>query len=342
MIRLLGKKKIIIYSLILLAVILAGVLTAVLTKVSIPPLAQLRIALYTRNKPYAEVSVAVITPEGTDIRTYGHDGRMLEPSDRQYEIGAVTKTFTGALAARAVIRGEVSLSQDVSQFLPVSPGAYTPTLKDLVTHTSAYGPYMPEGGGKNGNPYSGINDFDVLYAMNGYKLTYEAPYIYSYSDFGTAAVGIMLGDLYREDFCTVLNDFVHLDLGLRNTTVCLDTPLKNGWKWLPNDAYIASFGLVSTIQDMAQYVKQYLNGGTDYLDLSIIPLKEINEDSSIGYFWAVSKSGLVGHGGETEHYSSQIYMDPVRGTAVIVLSNYGTDKYGSVRDIAEAIIRENG
>ena len=58
-----------------------------------------------------------------------------------YEIGSITKVFTGVLLAGAVLRGEVNLEDPVNRFLP--PEAQIPDhasgpvrLWHLTTHTS--------------------------------------------------------------------------------------------------------------------------------------------------------------------------------------------------------------
>ena len=61
---------------------------------------------------------------------------------------------------------------------------------------------------------------------------------------------------------------------------------------------------------------------------------EINADNSVGYFWNVTNSGnILWHSGETGHYASQIMIDRNRHIAVIILSNYGNDRYGNIREI---------
>lgn len=339
------KKRIIKYCLIILAVVLVGIAIAVLTRVPVPAQTQRMIALYTRNKPYAQVSVAYISPDGVSTKTFTHNGKKHESSNTDYEIGAITNTFTGAMIARAVLAGDISLETPASEILPLPSGAYSPTVGELVTHTSGYADYVPAKFGGGNNPWSGITNFDILYDMANFELLSEPPFVYSYSDFGSAAAGAVLGDLYSEDYYRILNDFVHLDLGLKNTYVTVDRLQmpKNGWKWMQTDAYIAPFGLTSNMTDMVSYVRMYLNGGMDYLNLAVAPLKEINNETDAGYFWDIDReSGYIFQSGETDHYSAYIIMDPDSGCAAIVLSNYKNDKYGSAGDIARAVLEAHG
>jgi D-alanyl-D-alanine-carboxypeptidase/D-alanyl-D-alanine-endopeptidase len=67
--------------------------------------------------------------------------------DTVFEIGSITKVFTGILLAQAVLNGEVQLDDPISMYLP--EGVTAPeyegrpiTLLDLATHTSGL-PRMP-------------------------------------------------------------------------------------------------------------------------------------------------------------------------------------------------------
>ena len=338
-----NKKRIVRYAFLIAAIIAAGTAVAVLTPVVIPPDAKSMISTYTRNKPGAEITVAYISPSGADIHAFRHNAREIDVPDREYEIGPLTQTFTGAMMAKAETEGLISLQTYAGDILPLPSGAYSPSVEDLVTHSSAYSSYVPSKAGEKRNPWGGITNFDVLYDMANFELTSNPPFVYSYSDFGAAAAGAVLGDLYGQDYFILLNNFVHINLGLKSTHVSVDSSPKNGWEWMQTDAYIASLGLTSTITDMVSYTRLYLNGGYDSLDTAVVPLKEINADTDTAHFWAVDKAtGAISCGGSTGHYSAAIVMDKEKSCAAIVLSNYADDKYGTTLDIAKAVLNGNG
>ena len=335
-----SKKRILITLLCIVLFTAAAILIAILTPVSIPADTGGMIATYTRNKPNVRLSVSLITPDGTSIYVYKHDGKQISDTDTVYEIANITKTFTGALTARAVLDGRLSMDAYVNEILPIPSTGYIPTIGELATQTSAYADFKPAKVGKGTYPYSGINDFDILMAMTEFEPSSPGPYMYSNSDFGAALLGTVIGDIYSSNFITVLNDFIHMDLGLRNTYVATgsDKP-RYGNKWVVSDAYIAAIGLSSTIDDITAYVKMILNQSIDYFAVAATPLKEINEDTESGYMWIISrKTGIASCYGGTSHYSSAILMDVSTGKGVVVLSNYSDDKYGSVYSIANAFM----
>lgn len=116
------------------------------------------------------IAVAVIAEKVREIFACT-EGIAKIPFDRHsaFEIGSITKGFTGLLLADMVVKGEVSLDDPASKYS--RPGARLPTferkeitLRDLVTQTSGL-PRMPPGfTSKNpANPYVDF-DADALYA----------------------------------------------------------------------------------------------------------------------------------------------------------------------------------
>lgn len=85
----------------------------------------------TFSGPDARAAVAVV--EGDDVRVafVGAD------ADTAFEIGSVTKTFTGLLLAEAVERGEVALDDPIGAYLELGDApAASATFEELATHRS--------------------------------------------------------------------------------------------------------------------------------------------------------------------------------------------------------------
>ena len=336
------KKRNIITLLCIAAVIAAAALIVKFTPVPQPASAAGKLAMYTRNKPDAEITVAVISEGETQISAYGHDGEPIAVPERSYEIGQITRTFTGALAAEAVRDGLLSLDDLVSEILTLSRGTYSPTVLELLTHSSAYSDYAPGvSGDRSSNRYHGITGNDIVASMNRFRLSYKPPYMYADSDYGAAVLGSVISKLHDVDFYSILTIFVQEKLGLEHTFVALEKCMENGWKWNTDDAYIASLGLTSDISDMVSYVKLYLAGALPVIEMASDPLYEVNAENSMGYMWTVSRKGwILSQEGETGHYSSAVKIDKNNKAAVVVLSNYPNDRYGSTMDIAGALLEE--
>ena len=335
-------KRLLITLLCISAAAGAAVAVAVLTPVRIPTGAAEQIRLYTRNKPEAELTVAVVTADEITLQAYGHDGKEIPVPDRYYEIGPVTRTFTGAVAAKAVEDGVLDLQSSVSEFLKLSAGAYRPSVYDLLTHSSAYASYAPEVSRlKRENPYNGITGTQLVSDMNSFILKYPAPYLYADSDFGAAVLSTILAKVYDVDYYSILTLFIRNALGLENTYVSVEGKIRDGWQWNYDDAYIGDLGLTSTVTDMAEYVRIFLAEPTAYIHRACDSLYEVNADLQTGYFWNISpKDWILSQSGSTGHYGAAVAVDKNRGIGVIVLSNYADDRYGTAGGIADAVLRE--
>lgn len=340
MLKKIPKKRIIVCLVCSLLIVILGVALMIFTPVDIPNGSIAKIVKYTRNKPYERLSIAIITPVGTEISVYGHDGKVMSDTSCEYEIGEITQTFLGAIAARAMVNGDISLETKINEILPVPGGCYVPTVSELVTCRSHYGRYLPEKAGKNGEKLSGINDVDILMSMTEFPDEEQYnPYIPS--QFGAAVLGTALADLYHLNCFTLFSNFIHLELGLRDTYVPTTNAPPYGNLWNLTDTFISSCGIVSTISDMSSYVRKCLTGDIDYLVLPTMAHGSIDQDHDVGFFWEIKKDGgVIVSRGSTAHYSSVILMNKASGNAVVVLSNYPDDKFGRVEDIASAIFSE--
>ena len=75
---------------------------------------------YFRNTCHVGLSIVAVTPQGRFFYDYGSTelhGHVLPNRRNIYEIASVTKTFTGALAARAVEQGKMRVDADFRSFL---------------------------------------------------------------------------------------------------------------------------------------------------------------------------------------------------------------------------------
>ena len=322
---------------------------AVFTQPSIPAGAEAKIAVFTRNKPHAEITTAIVTEDETIIKAYGHNGKEIEVPERDYELGGITKTFVGAICARAIGEGLISFNDRAGDCLPLGQGIYNASVIDLVTHTSAYGSYTAEKyssaklrAGKN--PFAGIRNSDIILAMDNFRLLQSPPFMYSYSDFGTAILGLMASSAYGTDIYTLLSIYVQKELELQDTYIATEDSEKspdNGWIWDRDEAFISAAGLTSNINDMIKYASMYLNSTRPEFTEAARILCEVNNDLSIGYFWELNHEGTILYqGGETSNYASYIAIDLENHIAVIVLSNYPNDKYGDMADITKALLSE--
>lgn len=147
------------------------------------------------------IVVGVIEPSGRRTVSYGAlakgDTRPLN-GDTVFEIGSVSKVFTSLLMSDMVQRGEVSLTDPISKYLPVTVkvperGGRVITLQDLSTHTSGL-PRMPNNFMPKDleNPYADYSVEQMYQFLSGYTLARDIGAQYEYSNLGGGLLGHLL------------------------------------------------------------------------------------------------------------------------------------------------------
>lgn len=178
------------------------------------------------------VGLAVGIVAGGRVRraTLGHS--RLTPGgpplrEALFEIGSITKTFTGILLARMAGDGLVSLDSRVSDFLPtgidLAPEQAAITLQHLATHTAGL-PRLPPGFLLNPSrflrmvvgmdPYRRYDTDDLLRTFAAARLTSDSGVSSEYSNFGFGLLGWALGRAAGDGYAAAVRDLVLQPLGL--------------------------------------------------------------------------------------------------------------------------------
>ncbi len=113
-----------------------------------------------------------------------------------FEIGSISKVFTGVLLADAVLEGKLTLDDTLTQRLPVKfgyAGAGAVTLKQLATHTSCL-PRLPANvlNPEGDDPYAQYDRKAMFEYLASAKLQAQPPCEPAYSNLGVAILGVVL------------------------------------------------------------------------------------------------------------------------------------------------------
>ena len=196
--------------------------------------------------------------------------------DSVFEIGSITKTFTGLILAQMVEQKSVRLTDPVRELLP--PGTVAEpasgleiTLLDLSDQHSGL-PRMPDNfaPADHTNPYADY-DTKLLYAYiakHGVALTSTAPF--EYSNLGVGLLGAALANRAGLSY----NDLLHLQitgpLNMTDTAITLTPSMRarfiEGHDGAHNpahawdlDALAGAGGIRSTAADMLTYLEAQLH-----------------------------------------------------------------------------------
>ena len=292
-------------------------------------------------------------------------------SDSVFEIGSITKTFTGTMLARLVYNRRVDADAPIRTFLPVrmresSRNGIEITLVHLANHTSGlpfqpgnvkdddehpFNPYSPYRYYDTTRLYEYLTDHEVLLSTPGEKRLY--------SNLGGGLLGHILTLIARKPYEDLLFESVCAPLGMRSTFVTLNGErerllvrgLEPSGRVLPVDggtcgALTGAGGILSSVRDLVKYVRANMED-TTYFYLAQKATKRFNEHFTGGLGWATySERGKnhVGAFGATGGYTSGIIFERNSRVGIVLLTNVspfngppGNDTEGLCRSLYDPL-----
>ena len=269
-----------------------------------------------------KITVGIVQNGGMSYKVYGKNAEELPQIEHVYEIASITKTFTAALLFKAIDEGKASLDDSIDKYIDLPSKEYYPTLKRLVTHTAGYPAEYPG------------NSKVLLLNLIGYTNLKNMDYDFSYSNYGFEVIGLVLEEIYGEDYVKLINDYISNELGLENTKVNDGTgDLGRYSVERENSGKNPSGALASTITDMMNYARIQLEGTPTYLAKMHNPIIDVTAGmrqsqklntriDSMGASWLIdTENGITWHDGAMGNYNSYIGFDKERQIAVVVLIN---------------------
>ncbi|MEZ6015203.1 MAG: serine hydrolase domain-containing protein [Planctomycetota bacterium] len=281
-----------------------------------------------------------------------------EAPDREtiYELGSLSKVYTGLLLADAHLRGTARLQDTLVEHLP--RGTSVPEfeglpirLVHLSTHTSGLGRLPSNLRAGDADPYAAY-DAKALYAGLAAARTSRAPGArYAYSNFAVGALGHALAraegvDTFQE-LCVARLCVIH---GLDDTRVSLtesqrarlappfDAALQAGASW-GFDALAAAGGLRASSADLVRFGQLFVAGAAHAhaaacaLTLEVHARPEGGPPMGLGWHHALGLEtfeDVVAHEGQTGGYHTVLLVAPKERIVVTVLVNSPCDSVGQL------------
>ena len=316
----------------------------------------LRAQVVKHAKPYVDSQVVVGLSVGVlkgDESATVHLGRTgpngKRPNDiTVYEIGSISKVFTGLLLADAVTSNKLQLDQNAQDLLP--NGVRMPnwkdqpiTLLDMATHYSGLprlSNNMPFG--NPSNPYVDYPSKLAHEFLNQYQLTRAPGEKREYSNFAVALLGHMVCENAQAlSYDKLLQQRIAEPLGMKSTSVQLSSSMKKRFA-TPHSAVDVTTsswefadmpgagGIRSTTRDMLAFAKANMNPPDGALGEAInLAWKEhkTEESKKMGLGWHFADDGSTRwHNGQTGGFHSMIMINRDARIGLVLLTNTGTSE----------------
>ena len=292
------------------------------------------IAGFTGGTKCRNVSAAVF--DNGEISYYGDEEGL-------YQIGSMTKAFTGLAAEKLICEGKLSMDDTVSEFIPGFE-AYCDarpvdiTIQNLLDQKSGYT-------NSESDYPSATADMTLLkwaMSISGKELKSEPGTEYAYSNVNYNLLGLVIENVSGMTYREYMEKEILDPLGLNNTFAGIPDdkrPAENmrivegsrlGYRHafsypIPvREASIPAGYFYSNVSDMAQWIMIW-TGNCDLPEGFKEPIdnvkKQLNSVADYHSGWELFEDDVIGHSGGTPNYSSRIVFSSDGSTGVCVLTN---------------------
>ena len=189
---------------------------------------------YVRTLPEgAEIAVGLILPDTVYKQGYRIEAgatTAIDNGQHVFEIGSITKTFTGALVMDQVSRGNMKLDGPIAAYLPAgdkikSEKARLVTLQQLLTHTSGLSngpasfipPYLRAQLFSAGNPNQYIKWKHYRKYLRNEKLDAPPGEKWAYNNCGISLIGYMVAQQAQTPWEELVRQRLFAPLGMNNS-----------------------------------------------------------------------------------------------------------------------------
>ena len=269
--------------------------------------------------------------------------------DTVFCIGSTSKAFTCLLTTQAAVDNKLKLTDNPTKYIP-SFVPSTPeqrdklTIADIMSHRSGFP--RTDFAWWAGN----FTSEELVQILNGAKPTNKIGEKFLYQNMMLMLTGLIDAKVYGEPYAELVQHKIFEPLGMAHTsahTMFLSEQADHAIGYAsagalsperPLDLHdVDSIGpagsLVSTVDDLAQWLRLQLNKGSidgrqlfspDAIMEQRKPRMKIIEGMDYGFGWMLGKWGdtpQVDHGGNIDGFSAEVAMLPEKHIGIAILTN---------------------
>jgi D-alanyl-D-alanine-carboxypeptidase/D-alanyl-D-alanine-endopeptidase len=292
------------------------------------------------------LSIGYIEGDGFGIVHLGSAGEAGRKADNGtvYEIGSLSKVFTGLLLADAALRDEINLYTAVDVANPAGmklPSRDGRSIKwiDLSTHRSGL-PRLPGNltTAAASNPYRDYDSKQAAAFLQTYQLPRQPGKAQEYSNFGASVLGYLVAAKAGKTYDELLQERIAGPLKMADCTVALSSDQQKRLA-TPHDKFGSAVepwafadlpgagGIHATLRDMMRFAKAQLEPPSgpigEAIELAWKQHTEADETGpAMGLGWIIAGDGQTRlHNGQTGGTTSALFINRKLKCAVVILCN---------------------
>ncbi len=312
------------------------------------------------------ISIGVIDHDRKWTQSYGtlSESDAATPDENTiYEIGSISKVFTGILLANEITAGEVSLDTSVGEIATSLTDsnpelANSVLLRHLATHSSGL-PRMPTNWNPvdANQPYADYTRELMMAYLALAKLKSKPGAASGYSNYGVALLGELLAMKAGASYEQLLRQRITRPLAMTSTSIRVDDdnrshvapphqPNGDGGDEWAFDAFAGAGGIHSTASDMLRFMDAHLHPLQDATQQPLAQAIELawqqhlpatDDGVAMGLGWHFTRDGKTRwHSGHTDGYHCIVLMNREIACGVSVLCNTAS---GDIDALGKSILR---
>jgi CubicO group peptidase (beta-lactamase class C family) len=287
-----------------------------------------------------------VTTRGFGVTSVDHPLPVTDAT--LFQVGSISKTFTGTAIMRLVEQGRVRLDAPVRTYIPTftvrDATASKATVMDLLTHMGGWEGDVFEDTGEGA-------DAVATYVARLKDVEQVAPLgtVWSYNNAGFIVAGRIVEVVTGKSYEAALQELLTAPIGLKETYITpadvMTLRFAVGHNVSPQGAQVgrpwpigryahSAGGVITTARDLLGYAQFHMGAGAPGVlseesrrRMQARVVTKHGTDEEMAVTWHVSNAGGVrrlSHGGGTVGQQSLLTMVPERRFAIAVLTNAST------------------
>ena len=270
-------------------------------------------------------NVSVVVYDNGEFSYYGD-------SEGLYQIGSMTKSFTGLAVQKLINEGKLSGDDKVSDLIPGFKAFYESseaeiTVDDLLKQRSGYT------NSETDYP-SATEDMtlqDWAESISGKELKTKPGEEYAYSNVNYNLLGVIIENVTGISYREYMEENLLMPYGLYSTSVGVPSDsnrivegsrlgFRNTFEYkVPvREGSIPAGYFYSDAKDIGNWMKAWIENTDEDMDYVI---GELENEGDYYAGWERFEDDVIGHSGGTPNYSSRMVFSRSRGIGVCVLTN---------------------
>lgn len=275
-----------------------------------------------------------------------------------FQIGSLTKMFTGLIAQNLIVAGKLNPDQTIPHYLPSTFNPSTEatlsavTVKHLLHHTSGLPRTNPSDTRGWAEPMRGFSEERLLGDLRDIQLQFEPGTKFSYSNFGYGVLGLLCEKVSGLSYEELIKKYITEKYSLSSTFLYPDESQLERIA-APYDPHnrnrkldrwdmgkkAPSGGIYSTTQDLAHLMKEQMSAYKQFKasgdrDMLVLTSESDNRDEyGYGFIKTVKDYGtFYNHKGDMSGFASSYIFRQEDNFGLILLTSSGGNWFQELED----------